>query len=215
MMTARHTRFFCALLLLAAFTGCSEKPASDSTRSKQESAKAKQPATSELKAGREALQTMYAAARNWSIDVQPVSLISSPRKGDAAGKAAVWGASFASAGKKSIRNFTWSGATGDDAPEPGVSQGSIDTYSPQNASTQPFDLNFLKVDSTDAFETAQKHGGATILKKAPDTLVKYQLIWDAHGSRLLWSIKYGPAGATQKLNAIMDASTGQFLHIEK
>src|SRR4051812_39541880 len=118
-MTARYARFFFALLLLAAITGCSEKPASDSTQPKQEQTKAKQPAASEMKAGREALQTMYAAARNWSIDVQPVSLTSNPRKGDSSGKAAIWGASFASAQKKSIRNFTWSGATGDDAPESG------------------------------------------------------------------------------------------------
>jgi hypothetical protein len=214
MMTSRNRRFFFALVFLALCAGCSEKPASESNQPAQERSKPK-PEAPELRAGREALQTMYAAARNWSIDVQPVSLTSNPRKGDSAGKAQIWGASFASANKKQIRNFTWSGATGDDAPEAGVSQGSIDSYSPQNASTRPFNINFLKIDSTEAFEIAQKHGGAALLKKTPDTLIKYQLIWDARASRLSWSVKYAPTGASSKLDAVIDASTGQFQHIAK
>jgi hypothetical protein len=214
LMTSRNVRFFFASLLITLCAGCSEKPAEVSNQPKRE-AKAKKPEAPELKAGREALQTMYAAARNWSIDVQPVSLTSNPRTGDAAGRAQLWGASFASANKRQIRNFTWSGATGDDAPEAGVSQGSIDSYSPQNASTRPFDMNFLKIDSTQAFETAQKHGGAALLKKTPDMLVRYQLIWDARAPSLSWSVKYAPSGAMQKLDAVIDASTGQFKHIAK
>jgi hypothetical protein len=215
MMTSRNRRFFFALAFLALCVGCSEKPAPESNQPAAEQSKPKKAEAPEFKAGREALQTLYAAARNWSIDSQPVGLTSNPRKGDSAGKAQIWGASFASANKKQIRNFTWSGATGDDAPEAGVSQGSIDAYSPQNASTRPFDMNYLHVDSTDAFATAQKHGGAALLKKTPDMLTRYQLIWDARASRLHWSIKYDPSGASQKLNVIVDASTGQFMHVEK
>src|SRR5438270_4932313 len=114
---------------------------------------------------------MYASARIWAGDAQPASLASNPHPGDVGGKASSWSASFVSVSKRSIRNFSWSGSAGD---ESGVSQGSIDRYSPENASTQPFDLNFLKVDSNEAFETAQKHGGAAILKKAPETLMGYQ-----------------------------------------
>src|SRR5438552_7509445 len=168
---------FTFLLLVAALAGCSsEAPKSAEQPAQPAAAKPKKAEASELRAGREALQTMYASARIWAGDAQPVSLSSLPRKGDANGKAAIWGASFASAGKRSIRNFTWSGAAGDDAPEPGVSQGSIDVYSPQNASTRPIDMNFLKIDSDVAFTTAQKHGGATLLKKTPDALTKYVLV---------------------------------------
>jgi hypothetical protein len=216
MMNAQNTRFILALLLAALVVGCSSKPQDDTQQPKQESsAKTKKTAAAELKAGREALQTMYASARIWAGDAQPVSLTSNPRKGDSAGKAAVWGASFASADKKAIRNFSWSGATGEDAPESGVSQGSIDVYSPNNASTRPFDMNFLKVDSTDAYAMAQKHGGATFLKKTPDALTKYQLLWDPRAARLSWSIKYAPSGDESKLNVTVNASTGQFVHIEK
>src|SRR3954470_8952412 len=217
MMTARKLRLIYSLVFALALAGCSEKPAANAPTPASENSKPakKTGAAPELKAGREALQTMYASARIWAGDTQPVSLISNPRPGDTAGKASIWNASFASAGKKSIRNFTWSGATGDDAPESGVSLGSIDSYSPQNASTRPFDPNFLKVDPTQAFDTAQKHGGATLLKKTPDMLTQYKLLWDAHASRLSWSIRYAPSGGSSKLAVTVDASSGQFMHIEK
>lgn len=215
-MYLRLPRFVFSLLLAAAICGCSSQPDNTSQPAKTETTpKPNKVETNELRAGREALQTMYASARIWSGDAQPVSLTSLPRKGDAGGKATIWGASFASAGKRSIRNFMWSGAAGEDAPETGVSLGSIDTYSPDNASTRPIDMTFLKIDSNEAFETAQKHGGGTLLKKTPDALVKYQLIWEPRTPRLLWSIRYAPAGNEAKLNILINASTGDFLKIEK
>ena len=76
-------------------------------------------------------------------------------------------------------------------------------------------MNFLKIDSDGAFNTAQKHGGATLLKKTPDALTKYVLIWDPHAARLVWSIRYAPSGNAAKLNVIVNASTGEFVYIEK
>ena len=215
-MPSRTVRFTLLLLLAVAIAGCSSQPKPETSTTDQTAHSAKKTAeTAQLEAGREALQKMYASARLWASDSQPVSLASNPRKGDSAGKAAVWSASFVSAGKRAIRNFMWSGATGEDAPDSGVSQGSIDVYSPENASTRPFDMNFLKIDSTEAFETAQKHGGATLLKKTPDALTQYKLLWDPRAARLLWSIKYAPSGDESRLNAVINASTGQFVHVEK
>ena len=215
-MILRKNGFSLTLLAIAMMLGCSSQPstpAAENATGAPHKTKSVEPAQPE--AGREALQKMFAAARNWGIDSQPLKLASNPRKGDTAGKAAVWSAAFASANKRSIRNFMWSGATGDDAPEQGISQGSIDTYSPDNASTRPFDPNYLKVDSTDAFETAQKHGGAALLKKDPNMILQYGLLWDPRAARLLWSIKYAPNGAEAKLNVIVNASTGEFVRIEK
>lgn len=212
-MNARATRFT-FVLALAVLAGCSsEKPAA-MQENKTTASAAKPAAENQLQSGREALQKMYAAARNWSIDSQPVGLSSAPRKGDANGQAAVWSASFASAGKHAIRNFTWSGATGENAPDLGVSLGSIEDYSPSNISTRPFDMNFLKIDSSQAFDMAQKHGGATLLKKTPETLMRYSLRSDPRTNSLSWSIQYGP-GANSKLDVIVNASTGQFVRIEK
>ena len=217
-MSLKDLRFTFVLLFGIALAGCSNPPANDTKPEAGPAAasKAKKDAApAQLESGREAQQKLYAAARNWAIDSQPLKLASNPRKGDAGGSAAVWSATFASAAKKSIRNFMWSGATGEDAPESGISQGSIDTYSPDNASTRPFDMNYLKVDSTEAFEMAQKHGGAKIIKKEPDTIVQCALLWDPRASRLLWSIKYAPNGAESKLNVIVNATTGQFVRIEE
>src|SRR4051812_728209 len=114
-MNTRILQFILALALTL-LVGCSSQPQNNSqSPSTQSAAKPKTAEANQLKAGREALQSMYASARVWAGDSQPVSLTSNPRKGDTAGKAAVWNASFASASKRSIRNFTWSGATGDNA----------------------------------------------------------------------------------------------------
>ena len=211
-MSSSLKRFFFALSLAAALAGCSSSPA---PTGESKPASAPKVPENQTEAGREALQKMYASARVWSPDSQPVSLTSVPRKGDSVGKAAVWSASFASAAKHSIRNFMWSGAGGEDAPESGISLGSIDTYSPDNQSTRPFDMNFLKVDSTDAFEVAQKHGGEALLKKTPDMLTKYQLQWDPRASKLFWSIQYDPRGSQYKLDVLVNASTGWFVRVEK
>ena len=40
----------------------------------------------------------------------------------------------------------------------GVNPGTEDSYSASNANTQIFDMAFLKIDSDQAVETAQKHG---------------------------------------------------------
>lgn len=211
MMNVR-TSGFTFVLLLAVLTGCSSEKPSPTAENNAAPAAAKSATEGQRQSGREALQKMYAAARNWSIDSQPVSLASSPRKGDASGQAVVWQASFASPGKRAIRNFMWSGETGESS---GVSLGNIEDYVASNVSTRPFDMNFLKIDSTQAFETAQKHGGAALLKKTPDMLTRYSLRSDPRTNSLSWSVQYAPAGATSKLDVIVNASTAQFVRIEK
>jgi hypothetical protein len=207
------------LLLLAALAvfGCSSpKPnTTNDNAPKAQSKPAPKPAeTAQLETGRAAFQKLYASAHIWAPDTQPLTLESVPRKGDGEGKAAVWTAKFASASKRNIRSFMWSGAAGEDAPEQGISPGKIDVYSPENASTQPFSLNFLKIDSDKAFEVAQKHGGKAIQKKKPDLPIKYALEWDRQHNRLLWRVIYGSENDS-KLKALVNASTGEFVGLEK
>jgi hypothetical protein len=200
--------------------GCSSsKPAeSGNTPSSAPATSKPQPKpaeTAQLETGRAAFQKLYASAHIWAPDVQPLTLESIPRKGDGEGKATVWTAKFASASKRSIRSFTWSGATGEDAPEQGISPGRIDVYSPENASTQPFSINFLKIDSDKAFDIAQKHGGKAVLKKNPDLPLKYALQWDHQHDRLLWRMIYGGSENDAKLKLVVNAATGEFVGIEK
>jgi hypothetical protein len=211
--------FFLLLLAASIVVGCSSpkpNPSTNDNAPKPQAQPAPKPAeTAQVETGRAAFQKLYASAHIWAGDAQPLTLESIPRKGDAEGKAAVWTAKFASASKRSIRSFMWSGATGEDAPEQGISPGRIDVYSPENASTQPFSLNFLKVDSDKAFDVAQKHGGKAILKKNPDLPVKYSLEWDRQRNRLLWRVIYGGSDSDAKLRVLVNASTGEFVGLEK
>ncbi|MCU1284567.1 MAG: hypothetical protein JWO13_917 [Acidobacteriales bacterium] len=221
-LSLQSQRFAFAVILAAviAVQGCSSEKPADSADSKPKAAESAKPqpkaeSAPQLQTGREAFQKVYASARIWAPDAQPLTLESQARKGDKDGQAALWSAQFASASKRSIRTFQWSGATGEDAPEQGISPGKIDVYSPENASTQPFSLNFLKTDSDKAFEVAQKHGGANVMKKNPTLVPKFRLWFDRPHSRLLWKVIYGASEDDAKLKLLVDASSGTFVGIEK
>src|SRR5437763_10613429 len=104
---------FAALLLLAT-TGCSSKPNNESAPSDaSKTAKATKPAMpTDVVTGREGFQKLYATARGWAPDAQPVHLESRPRKEDPKnGTASVWSGTFVSPSMRQIRSFLWSGAS--------------------------------------------------------------------------------------------------------
>lgn len=210
-MRSKFLTIAAAALLLG---GCSkEEPAADRSRALAP----KQAAAQEQRlAGREAFQKLYIAARNWSPDAQPIAMESRPRSGEAPdGRAAVWSGTFASAGKQAMRSYLWSGAVGEDAPESGISPGSMSSFSPGNASTQPFDPAYLKVDTDKALEVGNKHGGKAALGKDQKS-VKFDLRWEPQKARLLWVIGYTTSGKKPgHANIYVNASTGEFLKIEK
>src|SRR5205807_9807395 len=109
----------------------------------------------------------------------------------------------------------WSGSSTSDAPTRGVMGSAEDSFSAGNSSTRTFDLGFLKVDSNDAIEVAQKHGGKKLLDKDPSMPIYYRLRWDASNNGLVWNVMYGATGSGSKLNVQLDASTGQFIRIQK
>ncbi|MBI3474380.1 MAG: hypothetical protein HY010_01510 [Acidobacteria bacterium] len=188
-------------LALATMTACSSEP---SKPSEAEKPKAPEPLT-----GRVAFQKCYVAARGWARDAQPFRL-ESQLIGDSKGregKSLAWRAGLASVLQHSTRPYTW--ASGD------VSFGVEDTYSPTNTSTKVFDIAFLKVDSNQALETAQKHGGDKLLEKAPDTPVLYMLDWNNQTNELVWHVIYGTDRASAKLTIAVNASSGEFIREEK
>lgn len=127
----------------------------------------------------------------------------------------VWHAWFASPSRRSVKPYTWSGGSGENLPERGVTFGPDDTFSPTNASTQPFDVNFLKSDSDNAYKVAQEKGGAELEKKHPGTPVVYMLDWSGKANELIWHVIYGDSPTDYKLRIAVDASTGGFLRKEK
>jgi hypothetical protein len=211
----KATVFVC--LILALFTACSStKPAESPSASSQSSAKA-QPKPPQFETGRTAFQKMYLAARLWAPDSKPFRLQSqySADAPTAEGKAGLWRASFASSVKHSMKMFIWSGLVGPDAPEQGVTFTAEDSWSPTNTATQVFELAFLKIDSDQAYEVAQKHGGDKLLKKNAKQPVFFVLEWDARKSTLFWHVIYGTSMDDAQLRIAVNATSGEFDRVEK
>ncbi len=198
------------LTFLTLFTACTSEP-SKPAETKPE---VKGP---ELLLGRSAFQKVYVSAHGWQPDAKPYRLESTVTTDGNGhdGKAAVWRGSFASAAQRTEKSFTWSGSAADGAPERGVSPGIEDSYSASNTSTQVFDMAFLKIDSDQAFTAAQKHGGDKILEKEPDTPISYACDWNHNTSELVWHVIYGASRDNVKLKVAVNASTGEFIRVEK
>ncbi len=175
-----------------------------------------QPKPPEYETGRAAFQKMYVSARAFAPDIQPFKLQSSYTV-DAPvseGKAGIWFASFASPSRRAMQSYTWSGLSGPDMPERGITHGTEDTYNPANSSTRVFDLAFLKQDSDKAFKVADEHGGAALRKKDPKQPVTFLLDWNGK-NQLVWHVIYGESRNNAKLVVQVDASSGEYLGKEQ
>jgi hypothetical protein len=199
------------MTLLALLSSCSSEPEKPAESAKPE---VKGP---ELITARSAFQKLYVAARGWNQDAQPYRIESTATSDGNGhdGKWAIWRCSFASPSKRSSKAYTWSGSAADGAPSRGVDPGREDSYSPSNSSTQVFDMEFLKIDSDQAFATAQKHGGDKVLEKTPDTPVTYICDWNHNTNELTWHVIYGSSREGAKLTVAVNASTGEFIRVEK
>jgi len=200
-----------SLLLLFFLTACSSESNKPAETTKPE---VKGP---ELLTARSGFQKVYVAARSWNQDARPYrleSVVTSDGNGHD-GKWAVWRAGFGSPTAHSAKTFVWSGSAADGAPSRGVSFGIEDSYSANNSSTQIWDMAFLKIDSDQAVETAQKHGGDKVLEKAPDTPVTYVCDWNHNSNELVWHVIYGSGREGAKLVVSVNASTGEFIRVEK
>ena len=202
---------FAGILFFAACSSAPQKPAET-----KQPEKAAAPKTTEKITGREAFQKMYPAGRGWISDAKPVR-VESQSSSDADGrdgKAAIWRVVFASPGRSKMQPFAWSGSAASDMDR-GVSHGTEDSWTASNASTTPFDLNYLKVDSEEALTTANKHGGDKLLKKDPKLPVQYLLDWDPRKTQLVWHVIYGTSRMSASLVIDVDATKDDFIREEK
>jgi hypothetical protein len=199
------------LTLLALLTACSSQPSQPAETAQPE------PKGPDLLTGRSAFQKTFIAARGWARDAQAFRIESIPTTDTNGhdGKSAVWRAAFASPSQRAVKSFVWSGSAAPDAPARGINPSIEDGYNPGNASTQVFDAAFLKIDSDQAVAVAQKHGGDKILEKSPDTPVIYICDWNHNTNQLVWHVIYGASRDSAKLTVSVDASTGDFLRVEK
>ena len=204
-----------ALLFLFVLIGCSSGEQKQTEKAPAETKQAPKQAT--LETGREAFQKMYVFARQWTPDAKPFRLESvvNEESNGQDGKASVWRSGFASAARRGLKGFIWSGSVLPDAPSSGVTAGVEDTYNPSNSSTQVFDMAYLKTDSDKAYEVALKHGGEKLIKKNPKEPVTYLLDWNPRENILTWHVIFGPDPHDAKLRVAVNASTGDFKAIER
>jgi hypothetical protein len=199
------------LSALAGMTACSSQAPNPAPAEKP------QPKTAELVTGRAGLQKSYIAARGWAPDAKPFRVESQPSadsKGEK-GLSAIWRSSFASDSHHGVKPYVWSGSIAADAPSRGINPGLEDSYNPGNSSTQVFDFAFLKIDSDKALEMAEKHGGDKIVAKTPEISIFYLLDWNRANNELVWHVIYGNTRDDAKLRVAVNASTGEFLRVEK
>lgn len=201
-------RLSVALLLVLSLAACSTDQGA-----KQQPEKPKD----EYLTGRQSFQKMLIQAHLWAADSRPYQIESQYTK-DAPvleGKAGVWRARFASAQRSASKPYTWSGVTSPDAPERGVSFSGDDSWSANNVNTAPFDLAYLKKDSNDALTIAQEHGGKKLTDKDPKQPIVFQLDWNPRTNTLVWHVIYGTGLEDAKLRIAVNATTGEFLAVEK
>jgi hypothetical protein len=208
MVTMKRLLAVClGLLLLGA---CSSEP----VKTEPAKPKVKDP---EYDTGRVALQRLYAHARAWQVDAQPYRLESQftqDWKGKD-GKSGQWRGGFASAASKGMKPFVWVGSNAPDAGERGINPLPEDNYNPGNASNHVFDMAFVKVDSEQALATALKHGGDKLLAADANQPVLYVLEWYAPRNAVVWHVVFGESRDGAKLTVMVDASTGDFMRVEK
>ena len=204
----------CVALLLLASCSSSKKIESSTESQPTATPTARQ---AEYETGRTALQKMYISARGWAGDVKLFRLQSqfTPEAPTSEGKAGLWRASFGSPSKRMMKLFVWSGLVGPDAPEQGISFSAEDSWNPNNSSTTVFDLGFLKVDSDKAYEVAQKHGGEKLTARDLKQAVFFVLDWDTQKNELVWHVIYGSGQDEAKLRIAVNATSGEFLRVEK
>lgn len=200
-----------AILALLMLVGCSSQPAKTT---QEEKPKPKEP---ELLTGRAGFYKTLPSARGWKSDAQLYRVMSQPNTDSKGrdGKSAIWRVWYASPASRGAKPYVWSGTDASDSPSRGVSFGTEDTYSPSNASTQVFDMAFLKVDTDKALEVAQKHGGDKVLEKNPDINIVYLADWNKNENQLVWHVFYGNNRDDAKLKIAVNATTGEYLRKEK
>ncbi len=62
---------------------------------------------------------------------------------------------------------------------------------------------------------AQKHGGEKLTAKDPKQPVIFVLDWDAAKNELVWHVIYGSSPDEAKLRIAVNATSGDFLRVEK
>jgi hypothetical protein len=127
------------------------------------------------------------------------------------GKAAAWQATFVSPGRQRARSYTFSVIESSGNLHKGVFAGNEEGWSGRGP--KPFLVPALKVDSTEAYDTAVKKGrkAAEYIKANPDKNVSFLLEQNNKYPDLSWRVIWGESVGTSNYSVFVDATTGEYL----
>jgi hypothetical protein len=199
-LTLTHWPLVAALLLC----GCSETP-------KTETAKAPEK-TPEPLTGRQAFQRMYPQARGWALDAQVLQLrsINLGQVKSGKGTAGAWEAVFVSPSKAQSRTYTYSSVEAQGNLHEGVFAGQLEDYGGSHGGTNPFSSLAIKVDSDQAFATAEAKS-QDYIQKHPDMPISYVLEQTKRFPDLTWRVIWGESAAASDYSIYVDATQGTYL----
>jgi hypothetical protein len=189
-------------------TGCSESPTASATKTEAETKKAAGPA--EPVSAKTAFWEMYKLAHSWTPDTLLLSLASKSVPGikNDGGKAAMWTATFASAGRHEVRTLTYSIVEQPPDIHKGVDVGRPLPWAGPTKQAMPFQTGDFVVDSDVAYQTALGMAG-TWVKKNPGKEVSLTL---GHASRFpapVWYVLWGDTKSGYFV--LVNATTGNVI----
>ena len=167
---------------------CADSPAP--TAVKKETAPPPEPIS-----GRQAIQYMAGSARIWAADAQPLTLRSMQVEDvkKEPGKAGGWEVMFVSANSGAARPYTYSGVDVEEIHvHKGIFPGPPESWR-VDGSQQPFSPAEIRVDSTDALQTATKESGVYLDKPGAKPAVNYMLEYNKaeRYQNPVWRVMWG------------------------
>ena len=127
------------------------------------------------------------------------------------GKAGAWEGAFVSASLGKSRTYTYSAIEAEGNLHQGVFGGPQEGYSGGTRGPAfPFDINAIRVDSDQAYDTAAEKS-ADYIKKNPDKPISFVLELTKRFPDLTWRVIWGDSVSTSDYSIFVDATTGTLL----
>jgi hypothetical protein len=205
-MNSRHLLTVLSIAML--FSACSQTP------EKAAESKAPEPPPEPV-TGKAVFYQMYAAARAWAPDLQPLRMTSLNLAQVKAvpGKAAAWQVTFVSPQRHAAKSYTYSVIEAEGNLHKGVFAGLEEGWSGPRGVAKPFDIQALKIDSDAAYETAMKKGkkAEEYSKAHPELNISFLLEQTSKFPDLTWRVIWGESVGTSNYSVFVDATTGEYL----
>jgi len=194
-------RFSAVLTAAVLLAGCSDSPPTKT--------KVAEPPPAPI-SGRQGFQYMYGTARLWAPDAEPLTVrsIHFPGAKPVDGKAEAWEVIFVSESMGRGRTYTWSTEEREgEGLHKGVFPGPQQTWTP--GPQKPFSPAEVKVDTTEALETAVKASEDYLKKPGTKPRVSYLLVRAVQFPNPVWRVMWGNTISSAEYLVTVDATTGE------